>query len=65
MKVEIKETLSRIIDVDTDDKQKAIDTVAKAYQTQQIVLDSNDFIDVRIDVYHEEKHSEIFNSSDG
>lgn len=65
MKVEIKETLSRIIDVDTDDKQKAIDTVAKAYQTQQIVLDSNDFIDVRIDVYHEEEHNEIFNNSDG
>lgn len=65
MKVEIKETLSRIIDVDTDDKQKAIDSVTEAYQAQQIVLDSNDFIDVRIDVYHEEEYNEIFNNGDG
>lgn len=53
MKIEIKETLSRIIDVDTDDKRKAIDSITEAYQTHQIILDSNDFIDVQIDVYHE------------
>lgn len=65
MKVEIKETLSRIIDVDTDDKRKAIDAVTEAYQAHQIILDSSDFIDVRIDVYHEEEHNEIFDNSDG
>lgn len=45
-KVEIKETLSRIVTVEAEDEADACDRVSN----QGIVLDASDFIDVEFEV---------------
>ena len=47
-KVEIKETLARIIDVEAADEKGAIRKVREQYKNQEIVLDSSDYIDTEI-----------------
>ena len=50
-KVEIKESLARIIDVEADSEEGAIRNVREQYNNQKIVLDSGDYIDVEINIY--------------
>ncbi len=45
-KIEIKETLSRIIEINADSIDDALLEVEQLYKKEEIVLDSNDFVEV-------------------
>ena len=53
-KIEVKEFLSRIVEIEACSKEEAINLVRKLYQNQEIVLDDSDFIHNKIDVFPEE-----------
>lgn len=42
-KIRIIETLSRVITVDAEDEQSAVDIVSEQYAKEEIVLDYDDF----------------------
>lgn len=42
-KVEIQEFLSRIVEIEANSIDEALDKVNQSYRNQEIVLDSNDF----------------------
>lgn len=44
-KIEITETLQRIIEVDAASLDDAITEIRRQYQDEEIILDSNDYID--------------------
>lgn len=46
--IEIVEILRRVINVEAEDLDSAIDEVQKMYDTEEIVLDASDFIQVSI-----------------
>ena len=50
MKIEIIETLSRIIEIDDVSEKDALKLIKKKYSREEIVLDSNDFVDVKIKI---------------
>lgn len=50
-KVEIKETLSRIIEVNATNLESALSKVKEDYDNEKIVLTSEDYIDVEIDIF--------------
>lgn len=52
-KIEIKETLSRIINIEADNEEGAIRKVRDQYKNQKIVLDDSDYIDTEINFYEE------------
>lgn len=43
--ISVTETLKRIVEVQANDKYEAIQKVIDAYHDEQIVLDSDDYID--------------------
>lgn len=45
-KIEIKETLSRIIEIDANSLGSAISIVHEQYKNEEIILDSTYFLDV-------------------
>jgi flagellar biosynthesis regulator FlbT len=49
--VEITETLQRIVKVSASDEREAVKLVRKQYRNEDIVLDSNDYIDTEFDIY--------------
>lgn len=51
--VEITETLSRVVVIDADDGDDAVDIVERAYSNEDIVLDAEDFKDVEISIFDE------------
>lgn len=44
--IEIKETLSKIIDIQANTPEDAIALVKDMYQSEIVVLDANNFVDV-------------------
>ena len=44
-KIEVKETLSRIIEVEADSLESAFSIVQYKYKGEEIVLDNDDFVD--------------------
>ena len=50
-KIEIKETLSKIIEIEASSSQEAIDKVKEMYRAEVIVLDSDDYVSTEIDEY--------------
>jgi len=50
--IEIIEVLSRVIGVNANSEEEAIDTVTKMYRNCEIVLDSDDFRDSEIVCLH-------------
>lgn len=44
--ISVTETLNRIVEVHADDKDEAIQKASDAYYDGQIVLDSDDYVDV-------------------
>lgn len=50
-RVEIKETLSRIIDVETDNEVGAIQEAMKQYKNEDIVLSAEDYVKTEFKVY--------------
>jgi hypothetical protein len=53
-KVEIKETLARIIEIEAENEDEAYMKVKEQYKKCEIVLTAEDFIDVEISVLKEE-----------
>ena len=49
-KVEIKETLSRIIDIEADSEEGAIEKVRKQYMKEEIVLSADDYVETEINI---------------
>ncbi len=52
-KIEIKEILSRIIDIEADNESEAIIKAKSEYRNQNIILDDSDYIDTEINIYKE------------
>ncbi len=53
-KIEITETLSKIIEVEADDIEEALERVETMYKEEKIILDSSDFIDKEITLFNDE-----------
>ena len=49
--VEVTETLQRIFEVDARSAEEAIAQITQKYREEEIVLDSNDFIDFNIGIW--------------
>lgn len=49
-KIEITETLQQTIEVEAEDENDALENIKSQYNDGDIVLDSDDFIDVEIEV---------------
>ncbi|MEI6695558.1 MAG: DpnD/PcfM family protein [Bacteroidota bacterium] len=47
-KIEIKETLFKIIEIESNSVEAAILEVEKLYKSEEIVLDWNDYVDTEI-----------------
>jgi hypothetical protein len=45
-KIEVKETLSRIIEIDANSFDEALEDVQKMYKNEEIILDNDDFVEV-------------------
>ena len=52
--IEIEETLQRVVSVDANSVDEAIDIVHEMYRNEEIVLDENDFMDVEFREYKDE-----------
>ena len=52
-KVEIKETLSRIIEINATSIDEAVSKVKEMYRKEEVVLSWNDFVTTEIDDYVE------------
>lgn len=50
-KIEITETLSRIVDIEADSEEGALEKVRQAYIKENIVLSAEDYIDTEIEIY--------------
>ncbi len=50
-KIEIQELLSRIIEIEAPSAEEAIDKVKEMYRTEEIVLDSDDYVSTEIDEF--------------
>ena len=51
--VEIDETLSRIIEVEAENENDAVSKIKDLYRQEKIVLDSNDYLGTKIEIYEE------------
>ncbi|MGL4909295.1 MAG: DpnD/PcfM family protein [Bacteroidales bacterium] len=52
-KIEVKETLSRIIEIEANSNDEAVLKVKEMYKKEKIVLSSDDFVTAEIDDYAE------------
>lgn len=50
IRIQITETLQRIVEVETDDVDKALSEVSDNYNNEDIVLDADDFNGTEIEV---------------
>ena len=48
--IEINENLSRFIDIEADDEESALKIARKKYKNEEIVLDSDDYVDTTFTV---------------
>lgn len=49
-KFEITETLQRVVSINAADEKEAYEIISSLYKEEEIVLDSNDFIDSKINM---------------
>ncbi|WP_227679754.1 DpnD/PcfM family protein [Psychrobacter frigidicola] len=52
--IEIVETLSRIIDIVSEDEQPALLKAQELYRNEEVVLDSEDYIDTKFNIFERE-----------
>ncbi len=45
-KIEVKETLSRIIEINANSINEALENVQKIYKNEELILDNDDFVEV-------------------
>jgi hypothetical protein len=50
-KIEIREELSRVIDIDAENLHDALDKAREMYKNEEIVLDVSDYLGVDISQY--------------
>ena len=50
-KIEINETLSRIIEIEADNEEEAIKEVKKQYMSEEIILNAEDYINTDFRIY--------------
>ena len=48
-KVEITETLKRVVEIEANNEENALYEVTKKYKNSEIVLDYSDFVDVNFE----------------
>ena len=56
--IEIIETLSRVVTVDTTDLDEAISMVVQLHRNGEVVLSADDFVDVDFRAVEDEEHSD-------
>lgn len=52
-KIEVKEYLSRVIEIEAESRNEAISIVKEMYKAEEIVLDSEDYVITEIEGYEE------------
>ncbi|MBR3888663.1 MAG: DpnD/PcfM family protein [Clostridia bacterium] len=52
-KIEIKETLSKVIEVEAKDEGEALRKIEERYKNSEIILDSGDYVKTEIQVYRD------------
>ena len=50
-KVEIKETLSRIIDIEADNEEGAMREAKKQYMNENVVLNAEDYVETEFSIH--------------
>ena len=50
-KVEITETLQRVIEVEAKSEEEALETIEEQYRDEEIVLDYGDFMGYDVDIF--------------
>lgn len=50
-KIEITETLQRVVEVKANTEEDAYQTVREKYRNEEIVLDDSDFVDTEIKIF--------------
>ena len=53
-KVEITETLSKIVEIQANDVDEALEAIKEMYYKELIILDSRDFVDKEINMVNNE-----------
>jgi hypothetical protein len=53
-KIEVQEFLSRIIEIEAKSAEEAISKVREMYRNEEIVLDSDDYVTTKIEIYEYE-----------
>jgi len=53
IKIEVEEILSRVIEVEADSEEEALQIINTQYQEEEIVLDSSDYLDTNFKIYIE------------
>lgn len=48
-KIEIRELLSRVVEIEAPSAEEAIDKVREMYMTEEIVLDGDNWVETEID----------------
>lgn len=56
--VEITETLQRVVEVEAESEEEAIETIEEQYRDEEIVLDYNDFMGCEIDIFESDANEE-------
>lgn len=51
IKVNVREILERVVEVEAIDEDDALDKVSDLYKDGEIILDSNDFVDKEITLF--------------
>lgn len=51
IQVEITETLSKIVEIEANTEEEALQIANEMYQEEEIVLDENDYIDTKIKIF--------------
>ncbi len=47
-RIEVTEVLSRLVEIEAESEEDAIETVRRMYQNCDIVLDASDYVETRI-----------------
>lgn len=53
--IEITETLQRVVEIEAESVDIAIETITQKYKSEEIVLDWNDFFETNIDIFADDK----------
>lgn len=56
-KIEITETLQRVIEIESNSIDDAISEIHRQYKNEEIILDSSDYIDINISEYSNQRNN--------